>query len=89
MADTTLSQDTLNKIEAVIVHAVTSPKEAVKGRIDLDQGGSIQYRSLDELITARDNIKRILDKDSNIDLSASKKSPYRPFSQTIFHAGNL
>jgi hypothetical protein len=89
MANTTFDQTTLTQIEAVISYALTTPKEAVKGRIDFYNGGSIEYRSFDELIEARNNIKKIIDSEAEIDLAVAKKSPYRPFAPTIQHGGNL
>ena len=80
MANTTFTQATLTQIEAVITQALASPKEAVKGRVDFDEGGYIQYRSLDELIEARNNIKKILDMDSVIDASAPKTTAYSPMA---------
>lgn len=80
MADTTFTQTTLNQIEAVITQAISTPSEAVKGRIDFENGGSLDYRSLDELLTARKNIKKILDNEAEIDPDAPKKSAYRPMA---------
>jgi hypothetical protein len=74
MANTNFDQATLDQIEAVISYALTIPKEAVKGRIDFDQGGSIEYRDFDELITARNNIKKIIDSETEIDLDVVKKN---------------
>ena len=90
MANTTFTQATLAAIEAVITQMASVPKEAVKGRIDLDNGGAIDYRSFDELITARNNIKKILDSEVDVDLDQAKKSAYRPFTPTIsYREGNL
>ena len=84
MANTTFTQETLDKIEAVITQAVLNPKEAVKGSISLAEGqGALQYRSFDELLEARNNIKKIIDNESNLDLSAVKASAYRPFTPTL------
>lgn len=79
MASTTFTKATLTQIEAVITQAISTPSEAVKGRIDFENGGSLEYRSFDELITARNNIKKILDKESEIDASAPTTTAYRPF----------
>ena len=90
MANTTFTQATLTQIETAISYALTTPKEAVKGRIDFDNGGSLQYRSFDELLEARNNIKKILDNESDLDLNAVKASAYRPFTPTIgCQSGNL
>lgn len=78
MATTTFTQDTLDKIEAVITKAITTPSEAVKGRIDFENGGSLEYRSFDELLKARNNIKKILDQEATIDPDAPKTTSYRP-----------
>lgn len=80
MADTTFTQTTLTQIEAVITKAISTPSEAVKGRIDFENGGSLDYRSLDELLTARKNIKKILDSEAEVDASAPKTTAYRPMA---------
>ena len=89
MANTNFNQATLDAVEAVITYALSKPKEAVKGRIDLDNGGSIEYRSFDELVDMRNNIKKIIDSEADIDLDASKKTPFRPFVLTTYPRGNL
>ncbi len=89
MADTTFTQATLDQIELVITQAISTPKEAVKGAINLDDGGQIVYRSWNELLEMRKTIKEILDTESNIDFDSAKKSAYKPFSQRVCHVGNL
>ena len=89
MADTTFTQATLAQIELVITQAIATPKEAIKGVINLDDGGTIAYRNWDELIEMRNTIKNILDNETDLDFDAAKKSAYKPFSQRVCHVGNL
>lgn len=89
MANTTFTQATLTQIEAAITQALTTPKEAIKGRIDLDEGGSLEYRSFEELLEARNNIKKILDSESAIDLNAAQTTAYRPFVLRPYNTGNM
>lgn len=89
MAETTFTQATLDQIELVIAQAISTPKEAVKGAINLDDGGQIVYRSWNELLEMRKTIKEILDTESNIDFDSAKKSAYKPFSQAVWYRGNL
>lgn len=80
MADTTFTQADLQKIEEAIQYVMSDPARACKGRIDYDAGGGLSYRSLQELFDARDNIKAILDNETDLDLDAVKKNAWRPFS---------
>ena len=89
MSNTTFTQATLDQIELVIVQAISTPKEAVKGAINLDDGGQIVYRSWNELIEMRKTIKNILDNETDLDFDAAKKSAYKPFSQKVCYGGNL
>lgn len=89
MADTTFTQADLTAIEAVFKQAVLDPKEAVKGSIDLNNGGQLAYRSFDELLRARNNIKKIINSETNIDSADVVKSAYQPFSARAVNVGNL
>lgn len=89
MSNTTFTQATLAQIELVIAQAIGTPKEAIKGAINLDDGGQIVYRSWNELIEMRKTIKNILDTEGEIDYTAAKKSSYRPFSVRVCNEGNL
>ena len=90
MANTTFTQATLTAIELAITTAISKPKVAIKGSIDLDNGGSLVYRSLDELINFRNNIKKVLDSEVDVDLDQAKKSAFRPITPTLsYRKGNL
>lgn len=89
MANTNWTQADLDAIEAAISAFILRPKEVIKRSIDMDNGGTLVYNTLKDLIEARDAIKQVIDSESNIDPDNVIKSAYQPYSMNPVNSGNL
>lgn len=89
MANTNWTQADLDAIENAISAFILRPKEVIKRSIDMDNGGTLVYNTLKDLIEARDAIKQVIDSESNIDPDNVIKSAYQPYSMNPVNFGNL